>query len=183
MSEFKKLLALDQASKVSGYAVFDQDGSLISYGKISVDGEPIDRIIELRNKVEQIIDHFEIDEVVIEDVYYSETSDNPIANVETFKILCFTMAGLLFMLTEKDIPHTIMNATTWKSLMHVTGKDRVNQKRSAQKVVENEFGIKVIQDISDAVCIGGAHLKKKHGKESKKGKGCKSDEKDLLYFD
>ena len=178
-----KLLALDQSSKVTGYAIFDKDGNLVSYGKISVDGEPIDRIIELQKKVEHIIDEFKIDEVVIEDVYFSETSDNPISNVGMFKVLCFTMAGLLFMLTEKEIDYTIMTATTWKSLMNVTGKDRTSQKRNAQKVVEDEFGIKVIQDISDAVCIGGAHLKKKYNKGSQTGKECKSNEKNLMYFD
>ena len=82
MSELKKLLALDQASQVSGYAVFDEDGTLVSYGKITTEGEPIDRIISLTEKVDKIIEEFGIEEVVIEDIYYS-------GNVETFKILSF----------------------------------------------------------------------------------------------
>lgn len=176
MGELKKLLALDQASQVSGYAVFDEDGTLVAYGKITAEGEPIDRIIELTKKVDKIIEEFGIEEVVLEDIYYS-------GNVETFKVLSFTMAGLLFLLTEKEMPYSVLNATIWKSKCGVKGKDRPEQKRNAQKFVENEYGIKVIQDIADAICIGTGHIRKKYDKEAKKNTNCKSDEKDLMFFD
>ena len=175
-SKMSKLLALDQSSQLSGYAVFDEDGTLVSSGKITTEGEPIDRIISLTEKVDKIIEEFGIEEVVIEDIYYS-------GNVETFKILSFTMAGLLFLFTEKEIPYSILNATIWKSQCGVKGKDRPEQKRNAQKFVENEYGLKVIQDIADAVCIGTGHIRKKYHKDAKKNDKCQSNEKDLLFFD
>lgn len=176
MGELKKLLAIDQASQVSGYAVFDEDGSLITYGKIATEGETIDRIIDLTHKVDKIIEEFGIEEVVIEDIYYS-------GNVETFKVLSFTMAGLIFLFTEKEMPYSILNATVWKSYCGVKGKDRPEQKRNAQKFVEAQYGLKVIQDIADAICIGTGHILKTYEKKTGINKECKSKEKDLMFFD
>lgn len=176
MTKLKKLLALDQSSQLSGYAIFDEDGSLVSYGKITVEGEPIDRIIELTKKVDIIIKEFGIEEVVIEDIYYS-------GNVETFRVLSFTMAGLLFLFTENEIPYSILNATIWKSECGVKGKDRPEQKRNAQKFVEREYGLKVIQDIADAICIGTGHIQRNHHEKASKNDKCKSNEKDLMFFD
>lgn len=175
-SKMGRLLSLDQSSNVSGYAIFNEDGSLFTYGKITVEGEPVDRIITLANKVDKIIEEFGIEEVVIEDIYYS-------GNVETFKILSFTMAGLLFLFTEKELPYSILNATIWKSKCGVKGKDRPEQKRNAQKFVEKEYGLKVIQDIADAICIGTGYIRKEYHKDATINKECKSDEKDLLFFD
>nr|DAM21779.1 MAG TPA: endonuclease [Caudoviricetes sp.] len=43
-----RLLALDQASKVTGWAIFE-DGKLKSYGKISLDDPNTDiRLVQLR---------------------------------------------------------------------------------------------------------------------------------------
>lgn len=173
--KMKRLLALDQASQVSGYAVFDENGSLISYGKIGTEGETVDRIISLANKVNSIIEEFNIEEVVLEDIYYS-------GNVETFKVLSFTMAGLLFLLHKKNIPYGILNATIWKSKCGVKGKNRPEQKRNAQKFVEREYGLNVIQDIADAVCIGTGYIRKNYQAKTSKSKKCTTNEKELLFF-
>ena len=63
-----KLLALDQASKITGYAIFD-NGSLIHYGKIiTADPDVGVRLMCIRNAVEELINVYNIDEVIMEDI-------------------------------------------------------------------------------------------------------------------
>jgi Holliday junction resolvasome RuvABC endonuclease subunit len=62
-----KLLALDQSSKVTGVAIFE-DGKLYKYSKIDVDGELPYRLMEIRNRVKNIITEEGITEVAIEDI-------------------------------------------------------------------------------------------------------------------
>ena len=50
-----KLLALDQSSKVTGVAIFE-DGKLLKYSKIDVDGELPYRLMIIRNKIKEIIE-------------------------------------------------------------------------------------------------------------------------------
>jgi Holliday junction resolvasome RuvABC endonuclease subunit len=175
MSELKKLLALDQSSSVSGYAIFDTDGSLISYGKIAPEGETVDRIMKLVSEVKKLISENDIEEVVIEDIYYS-------GNAETYKVLSFVMAGLIFLFTEEEIPYNILTASQWKSQLNIKGKNRPEQKRKAQEYIEKEYDLKVIQDVCDSICIGATHIKKKYNKDAHKSKECHSEEKELLYF-
>ncbi len=171
----RRLLALDQSSQLSGYAVFDENRQLVSYGKIKLEGETIPRIMTLAKKVEILIDEFNIEEVVIEDIYYS-------GNAETYKILAFAMAVLLFLFEERKLPYATLNATIWKSMCGVKGKNRTAQKQNAQKFIEREYGLKVIQDIADAICIGAGYIKKHYQEKASKSKECKSEEKDLLFF-
>ena len=47
-----RLLALDQSSHITGYAVFE-DAKLVQYGKFSVDDDDVgERLVKIRNKVQ-----------------------------------------------------------------------------------------------------------------------------------
>ena len=64
-----KILALDQASKVSGYAVFQEDGKLITHGKFVAEDDDIgDRLVFIRQQVLNLIKQFDISYVVMEDI-------------------------------------------------------------------------------------------------------------------
>ena len=63
-----RLLALDQASRTSGYAVFDDD-ELITYGTFTYDDEDIGiRLHKIRNKVKSLITEYSIEHVAFEDI-------------------------------------------------------------------------------------------------------------------
>lgn len=63
-----KVLALDQSSHVTGYAIFS-DGVLTKYSKFSFDNSNLDnRLMKFRDKIEELIKENEIDEVIFEDV-------------------------------------------------------------------------------------------------------------------
>ena len=63
------LLALDQASRISGYAVFNPKGELITYGKFIADEQDIgERLVFIKNKVAELIEKYDIGEVIMEDI-------------------------------------------------------------------------------------------------------------------
>lgn len=64
----QRLLALDQSSRVSGYAIF-YDGKLEDYGKFEfTDNDLGIRLLKIRQKVDGLIDKYNINEVVLEDI-------------------------------------------------------------------------------------------------------------------
>ena len=151
-----RLLALDQASKVTGWAIFE-DGELKSYGKISLDDPNTDtRLVQLRQDIQTLVADYNIDEVIFEDI---QQQNNVANNVQTFKVLAEVYGVVSELLQEIQIPHSTVLAASWKSTLGIKGRTRAEQKKNAQLYVEQNYGIHVIQDIADAVCIGTHHIK------------------------
>lgn len=152
-----RLLALDQASKVTGWAIFE-DGELKSYGKISLDDPNTDiRLVQLRQDIQTLVADYNIDEVIFEDI---QQQNNVANNVQTFKVLAEVYGVVSELLQEIQIPYSTVLASSWKSTLGIKGRTRAEQKKNAQLYVEQNYGIHVIQDIADAVCIGTHHIKK-----------------------
>ena len=152
-----RLLALVQASKVTGWAIFE-DGELKSYGKISLDDPNTDiRLVQLRQGIQTLVADYNIDEVIFEDI---QQQNNVANNVQTFKVLAEVYGVVSELLQEIQIPHSTVLAASWKSTLGIKGRTRAEQKKNAQLYVEQNYGIHVIQDIADAVCIGTHHIKK-----------------------
>lgn len=152
-----KLLALDQSSKITGWAVFENQ-QLVEYGKIDCGNADLPaRLTQVRREVKDLIQKFNIDEVVMEDIQLQNTVGN---NVVTYKALAETIGVLSQMLHENGIPQSLLPSSTWKSQLGIKGRARVEQKRNAQLFINNTYNIKVIQDIADAICIGTVYSKK-----------------------
>ena len=149
-----KLLALDQASRVSGYAVFE-NSKLITYGKIELEDEDVGlRLVVLRNKIKELIDNYNIDYVAFEDIQMQASVGS---NVKTFKVLANVFGVILELLAEMNMKYSIVSSNSWKSTLKIKGRKRQEQKQNAQKYVEETYGVKATQDESDAICIG-AHV-------------------------
>lgn len=152
-----RLLALDQASKCTGWAIFE-DGKLEKYGKIFLDDPNIDtRLVQLRQNIWALIESENINEVVFEDI---QQQNNVANNVQTFKVLAEVYGVVSELLQELQIPHSTVLAASWKSTLGIKGRTRVEQKKNAQFYAEQNYGIHVIQDIADAICIGTHHIQK-----------------------
>lgn len=146
-----KLLALDQASKITGYAVFF-DGKLQTYGKIDLKDDNIGiRLNKLKKELIKLIMDYDIDYIAFEDIYMDGQRVN---NVQTFKVLAEVFGVCYELFTELEIPCEAVLAGTWKSTLGIKGKTRTEQKRGAQQYVQSRFNIKVTQDVADALCIG-----------------------------
>lgn len=149
------LLALDQSSHITGWAVF-KDGHLFKYGKFALDEASVDvRLTKIKKAVADLISEYQIDEVVYEDI---QQQNNIVNNVQTFKILAEVYGVLSEYFESINIPHTSVLASSWKSTLGIKGKGRTEQKQNAQKYVIEKYGIKPTQDIVDAICIGVHYL-------------------------
>ena len=147
-----RILALDQASRVSGWAIFDGD-TLEKYGKIDVSKyfELGERLHMIRQEVEHLIDDEHIDAVILEDIYMDGQRVN---NVQTFKALAEVFGVLYELCIDMEKPVEAVLAGTWKSTLGIKGKTRPEQKKNAQQWVIDTYGKKPTQDECDAICIG-----------------------------
>lgn len=146
-----KILALDQSSHVTGWAVFEEQ-KLIEFGKLDLEDADIgDRLYKLRTFVSGLINKYEINILVIEDIQLQANVAN---NVATFKTLAEVFGVLVELATELKLPCKAILAGTWKSALGIKGRARAEQKRNAQAWVQEHLGVKAIQDICDAICIG-----------------------------
>ena len=154
-----KILALDQASRVSGWAIF-VNNDLLTYGKIDLSKQDDigERLHLLRQKVKQLIEEYQIDKVILEDIYMDGQRIN---NVQTFKTLAEVFGVLFELCVDLDVPVEAVLAGTWKSTLGIKGRTRPEQKHEAQDWVLKNYGIKATQDEVDAICIG-AHIIKQN---------------------
>lgn len=150
-----KLLALDQSSIITGYAIFEDD-KLIHYGKFKAEDSDIgQRLVYIKKQIQKLIEDNNIDEVVFEDIQFQ---NNVVNNVQTFKILAEVFGVIYEFLSEKNIKNSSVLASSWKSTLGIKGKNRPEQKRNAQDFILNTFKIKPTQDECDAICIGYHHI-------------------------
>ena len=160
----KKLLALDQSSRITGWAVFS-DGKLEKHGKFDAEvaGATIaDRLNYIRNKVRSLIEENDITEVILEDI---QMQGNVVNNVQTFKTLAEVFGVISELLVEMKIPQSAVLASSWKSALGIKGRARAEQKRAAQEWVVTTYGVRPTQDECDAVCIGSYRSKTKDAVE------------------
>ena len=149
------ILALDQSSRTTGYAIF-QEGQLIDSGKFTYDDFDFSlRLVKLRKKVISLIEQYNINKILLEDIQLQGQTNN----VTTYKALAEVLGVLEELATELNISHEIVHSQTWKSTLDIKGRDRATQKRNAQAFVMLNYGKKVSQDESDAICIGTHYIK------------------------
>lgn len=149
--ENKILLALDQSSKITGYAIFENN-VLADSGIISIkDSNFNKRLFKLYNEVKELLINFNINCIIIEDIQL----DNSVANnINTFKLLAEVMGILELLFTQLKIPYQIIAPSSWRSKCQIKGPSRKQFKQAAQNFVKKEYGLDVSEDTADAICIG-----------------------------
>lgn len=148
------ILALDQASRTSGYAIFQED-KLIASGTFTYDDDNFSlRLVKIRNKVISLIEQYNINQILLEDIQLQGQTNN----VETYRKLAEVRGVLSELACEMKIPHEIIHSQTWKSTLGIKGRDRATQKRNAQAYVAQTYDKKVSQDESDAICLGAHYI-------------------------
>ncbi len=145
-----KILALDQASRISGYSVFDGK-ELIASGTIPLADDAIgERLVCLRQHVKYLWQQYDIDYILLEDIQLQQGKQP-----QTYKVLGEVLGVLEELATELvGTNYEIISSNTWKSGLSIKGKTRSEQKHNAQAYVQEHFNKKVTQDESDAICIG-----------------------------
>ena len=114
------------------------------------------RLTYIREKVKALIDKYDIQKILIEEIQLQNTVGN---NVVTYKKLAYVQAILIQMFDELRLPYEIIASSSWKSTLGIKGRARAEQKKNAQIYVNTIYGIKATQDECDAICIGTHYTK------------------------
>lgn len=158
------LLALDQSSHTTGYAIF-KDGNPVVINHFDAKGQDLgDRLEWIRNKIISLIKEYDIDEVVFEDIQLQDINGSREAGIKTFKILAETFGVIHELLTELKMDYTIVPPIVWKATFKIAGKGRAKEKQMSQEYIFKTYGIKCTEDEADAACIG-AHVIQKQNSE------------------
>lgn len=149
-----RILSLDQSSRVSGFAIFDND-KLVKYGSIEIKGEnaPV-RFSKVREWVRSMVVNWKPDFVMIEDVQLQDEEKNGTQGTITFKVLSGLIGVLETYFVENKVNYDLAHISTWRNHEQIKGKSRLDKKRGAQLRVKKCYDIDVIDDIADAILIG-----------------------------
>ena len=146
-----RLLALDQSSTVTGWAIFIE-GELKDWGHLTTNMSDIgDRLVQIRNFILNKFDEWDIDTVAFEDI---QLQTNVGRHAQTVKALANVYGVVYETAIEFNKKYMIIPSVTWKSKLNIKGRQRAEQKRNAQQYVKDNYNIKPTQDEADAVCIG-----------------------------
>lgn len=142
----KRIVALDNATKHVGVAVFD-NGKLTHYQLVELEGETIDRMLQNRRFIEDtIIKKWMPDLVVLEDIQSQK-------NIQVFKYLAMLLGSTMVSLKEFNIPCETVGSTKWRAHFMISG-DRIAEKLKAIDKVADMYNIIVVDDIAEAILIG-----------------------------
>lgn len=156
------LLALDQSSNTTGYAIF-KDGNPVVISHFEAKGKDLGERLEwIRNKIISLIKEYEINEVIYEDIQLQAINGSQEAGIKTFKILAEVLGVIQELLTELNIKYSTVAPIVWKATFKIAGKGRAKEKQMAQAHIRSTFGIECTEDEADAACIGLHALNKKN---------------------
>ena len=165
------ILGLDMATKKTGYGLLDEEANLYDYGVIrTISEEPRDRIREVYDAIEAIINKYNIEHMVFEDV--PVTNHN---NLKTGKDLCILQGAILSLCFKYNIEYSFYAPSSWRSLIGTYDGTRQGMKREIQKQravdrVNEIYNLGLIysetetktkhtdDDKAEAICIALAYL-------------------------
>lgn len=145
-----RVVALDAATGITGYAVYD-NGKLSSYGTFSTNPD-LPATVRINQVKHWLIDCLQIwqpDAIGVENIQLQK-------NVKMFQ----TLANLQGVLLDTIYEHhkgksTLTSSATWRSFCGINdGGERTEAKRAAQNRVRMIYSISPTQDEADAICFG-----------------------------
>jgi Holliday junction resolvasome RuvABC endonuclease subunit len=144
-----RTLSLDQASRKTGWAIFDGK-NLIRYGVFEAKAEEeVNRFHEIKIWLLSMIENWQPDVIAIEGIQYQSNF-----GVTTFQTLARLQGIIMELCYELNIDCKICPTNTWRAHCGVKGQKRSDRKRSMQLLVKQWFDITISDDEADAIGIG-----------------------------
>lgn len=150
-----RILALDQATHSTGWAIFE-NSQLLKYGTFESlkDDDEIARDAYVRQWLISVIENWGIDMCFIEGIQFQESSGSRLMGATVFQALARLQGILMLTCFEAHVPYEVCPTNTWRHVCGIKGKSRIDRKRSAQLLIKQEYDITVGEDEADAICIG-----------------------------
>lgn len=162
----KRFLALDQATKVTGWAIFDGQ-QLIKYGKFETNYEDeIARDHDIKNWFISMINTWQPDCIGIEGIQLQEKSEERRMGVTVFETLARLQGILMETAYSLGIKYKICPTNTWRAHCGVKGQKRTDKKKSMQLLAKKWYDVTLVDDEADAIGIG-KYISDTSGKEIK----------------
>lgn len=150
----KRLLALDQASHTTGFAIFD-NGQLVHYGKFHTDQpDEIARCARMKEWLVSMIANWKPDYIGFEGIQFQEEGGGQHMGITVFQTLARLQGILMETAYESKVAFEVCPTNTWRHFCGVKGRTRSDKKRSMQLLVKQWYGVDVSDDESDAIGIG-----------------------------
>lgn len=145
----KRILALDQATNRTGWAVFDNK-QLVQYGVYEASGSLEEQHIHsVKMWLVSMIENWKPDVIGIEGIQYQQNF-----GVTTFQTLARLQGVLIELCVESKLNHKICPTNTWRAHCGVKGKTRSDKKASMIQLVKHWFDVTISDDEADAIGIG-----------------------------
>lgn len=146
-----RILAIDQATGTSGWAVMD-DKTLINYGDWSTSANhSTGKISQVKAWLDYMVQTVNPDEIILEDIQLQKFDGGEA--VTTYKKLAHLQGVLKNYCYENGIPYKIIPPSTWRQYSDIKGKTRTDRKHSAQLKVKAIYDIDATQDQADAILL------------------------------
>lgn len=151
----KILIALDESTTCTGYAVFN-DSELIKHGLFALKSKDVlERVSYIMEEIEKLIKTYKPDNMVIEDVQIT-------MNAATAK----SLLGLQFMIEvyahRNNISCKTYRTTKWRKILGLSNSRALDRKAKKQETIDyvkDKYDIEILKDDeSDAIAIGTAYL-------------------------
>ena len=149
-----RLLALDQASRVTGVAIFDDD-KLVKYGtfEIKSNQELGKRLTQFLENLDKLYAAYHFDAVAYEDIQLQ------MGNVETYRRLAYIQAMILFWCEKHEKNLYCLSPSHWRKILKDKygmswGRKRAEQKQTAIDFIQEHYKKEENSDTADAICIG-----------------------------
>lgn len=147
-----RTLAIDQASRITGWAVYDNK-QLIAHGHFSISANKTiaERLDSFGEELFDLLEKYHPQKLYYEGIQYQN-------NAETYKKLAMIQAIVIYT-CYGNVPCTELAPSHWRSILSEKykikfGRTRAEQKQKAQEFVKEFFHKKVTEDEADAICLG-----------------------------
>lgn len=157
-TDTQRILALDAATSVSGYAIYD-DKVLVGYGtfKTSSTKQATARINDIKQWLRAALKEWEPDFVGIENIQLQKYGEKYTdVQVKTFQTLANLQGVVLDTIFEACIDCDLVRPSEWRSYCGINDGDshRDAKKKQAQAKVKVWYNMDCSEDEADAICIG-----------------------------
>lgn len=151
-----RVLALDQASIITGYAIFE-DGDLAGFGKLTANksSDPADRFEEMCRQIHLLFLKSKADIIIFEDVSLR-------TSIKTLITLSRLQGAIMDIAYSYGTGFKIYAPTQWRKVLGFNQGKAVRRevlKEQAIDYVSRCYGITVNDDVAEAICIGLAYLR------------------------
>lgn len=143
-----RVIAFDQATENFGLSIFD-DNKLVFYSLYTFSGDVVSRLTKIKKFITEIVlPLWQPDYVVMEDIQYQYGA------VLTYKILAMLLGVIEVACNEANVKYEVVSPNVWRKYAGTAGKSRREEKMLSVAVVREKYGVKVSDDVAEAILIG-----------------------------